>query len=463
VKILCFLFGLLVGLSLLGWQQSRFNKRLKGLLRELRSDREGSSLSSASQLAMAIASQQETHHQLEQEVEVCKQVLNHAPIGYLQVDDENCLIWCNSQARQLLGIAQDSYPKPRLLLEVVRSYELDQLIEQTRQAGTQQQLDWTFYPVNPDPSRLSQQQAHPLRGYGMPLPGDHTAIFLENRQETATLMQQRDRWASDVAHELKTPLTSIRLVAETLQMRVNPSLRGWIDRLINETMRLSTLVQDLLDLSQLDQGSLNCLNLKSVDLVELIHAAWLNLEPLASKKHLQLDYSGPDQLLLQLDEPRMYRVLINLLDNSIKYSPPRQAIRVQVSLHPIDLGQNFSKQQVLLEVIDTGPGFLETALPHVFERFYRADPSRSRYIALEESPSLPVRERHNSSTQSGFVANQTDGAAQHAHNHSDPPHRISSGLGLSIVQQIVEAHHGSVMASNHPETGGAWLQVRLPT
>jgi two-component system phosphate regulon sensor histidine kinase PhoR len=76
-------------------------------------------------------------------------------------------------------------------------------------------------------------------------------VFLENRQEAALLVQQRDRWTSDVAHELKTPLTSIRLVAETLQPRVDDSQRRWLDRLINETIRLSNLVEDLLNLSRL--------------------------------------------------------------------------------------------------------------------------------------------------------------------------------------------------------------------
>jgi two-component system phosphate regulon sensor histidine kinase PhoR len=104
-------------------------------------------------------------------------------------------------------------------------------------------------------------------------------VFLENRQEAALLVQQRDRWTSDVAHELKTPLTSIRLVAETLQSRIDPKLKVWVDRLINETLRLSNLVEDLLNLSRLQGQQSQGLNPKPVDLPQLIQAAWLSLEP----------------------------------------------------------------------------------------------------------------------------------------------------------------------------------------
>lgn len=429
MQILWFLFGLLLGLVLLYWQRKISQAKMRFLLRKLQTSADESALPSESQLSLAIAEQQRIQQILEQQIDTYQQILQAAPIGYLQVDDENRLLWCNELAQQILQIPQRYLP-PRLLLELVRSYELDQLIEQTRQTGKRRDRDWTFYPVSPDATQ--PQAEYPLRGFGIPLPDEQVGIFLENRMEAAALMQQRDRWASDVAHELKTPLTSIRLVAETLQTRVHPSLRGWIDRLVNETIRLSNLVQDLLDLSQLDQGLPHRLNFKQVDLVELIQAAWLNLEPLAGKKHLQLDYHGVEAIGLAIDEQRMFRVLINLLDNSIKYSPPRQAIQVKLSLEASASSDPLPHQTyVHLEVIDAGLGIAEADLPHVFERFYRADPARSRSNSAIETK-------------------------------AEPQHRSSSGLGLAIVQQIVEAHAGKVTANNHPETGGAWLQVWLP-
>lgn len=417
------------------------------MLHNFGSDVQDTAFSTTSKLAIAISQSRQVQQQLEQEIAAYQQILQAAPIGYLQVDDENRLIWCNGQARELLGISADQpSTKPRLLLELVRSYELDDLIEQTRIAKKPCQSCWTFYPVSADPSRLSEQRAYAVRGYGVPLMSNRVGIFLENHQEVLALLQQRDRWASDLAHEFKTPLTSIRLVAETLQIRLEPALRGWVDRLINETIRLSNLVQDLLDLNRLERGTFHTLQLETVDLIQLIQSVWESLEPLTRKKHLHFDYSGPDSLAAQIDSARIHRLFVNLLDNSIKYSPTNAVIQLKVSIEDVPSGETqMEERQIRIDIIDSGSGFPEKALPHVFERFYRADPSRARSTAAPSS-SLPF-------------ATET---ATDRHNPLDWHAQGGSGLGLAIVRQIVEAHHGSVSARNHPETGGAWLQVRLP-
>jgi two-component system phosphate regulon sensor histidine kinase PhoR len=353
-------------------------------------------------------------------------LFEHSPLGYLQVDAENRLFWCSAKARELLAVSYWDAAKPRLLLEVVRSYELDQLIELVRETQVPQQREWILHPVSANPTNPARQPSRALRGSGVPLPTGQVGVFLENRQEVVQLIQQRNRCASDVAHELKTPLTSIRLVAETLQARLEPPLQLWADRLLTEVIRLSTLVQDLLDISRLEKGSLYCLKRTAVDLAQLIHSAWQSLEPLAQQHNLVLNYQGPSTLLVQVDESRLYRVLLNLLDNSIKYSPTGGAIAVKAKIIPPSEPQ--IPQQVHLEIIDSGTGFPEESIPHVFERFYRADSSRTRHFG-----------------------------AGHARFPSS-----GSGLGLAIVRQIVEAHQGSISASNHPETGGAWLQVWLP-
>ncbi|MBW4516697.1 MAG: HAMP domain-containing histidine kinase [Timaviella obliquedivisa GSE-PSE-MK23-08B] len=441
MAVLGFLLGLTVGIGLLLWQRSRFNLRLRVLARKLGTDVEDNSLSPASQVGIAIAQMKEVQYHLEQKVEIYWQTLQRAPIGYLKVDDENRLMESNLQARTLLGIDEESRSaKPRLLLELVRSYELDDLIDQARNVDRRCQQDWMFYSVSNDPAQLSEQQSYALRGYAFPLMEGQVGIFLENRQESLTLMQQRDRWASDLAHELKTPLTSIRLVAETLQTRVDPALRTWIDRLIQETIRLSTLVQDLLDLSQVDQNSFQGIQLQPNNLVDLIYSVWHSLEPLARRKGVQIDYRGPTQLWMPMDTARIHRLLVNLLDNSIKFSHDYQHICVKVQVE--DALKPSQPAQVCLEVIDSGSGFPEAALPHVFERFYRADPSRSRQVTL--------------------LAETTSDMGQSDRYTSQPDLPSGSGLGLAIARQIVEIHQGSITASNHPQTGGAWLQVRLP-
>ncbi|HTL90680.1 MAG TPA: ATP-binding protein, partial [Leptolyngbya sp.] len=189
----------------------------------------------------------------------------------------------------------------------------------------------------------------------------------------------------------------------------------------NETIRLSRLVQDLLDLSQLDLNPSQRLRLTSIDLVKLIHAAWQSLEPLAREKQVQFHYSGLESVIIRADEARMHRVLLNLLDNSLKYSPNQSVIRIETAL------QEQAKPRIQVDLIDMGQGFPEEAIAHLFDRFYRADPSRAR----------PIQGREAGQLTSG------------------------SGLGLAIVRQIIEAHQGTVRAQNHPD-GGAWLQLVLP-
>ncbi len=367
-----------------------------------------------------------------------RSLLHQAPVGYLQVDKENQLMWCNTMASRLLGIAygnQEPTATPRLLLEWVRSYELDHLIEETRLCQTPQQQDWTLNLVSPDPLHPGEGVAYPLRGYSVPLGQGQVGVFLENRQEALQLMQQRDRWTSDVAHELKTPLTSIRLVAETLRDRVDTNLHSWFDRLLNEILRLSNLVEDLLNLSRLESSGDLSLTLKAVDLVTILRSAWSSLEPLAQAKQLRLDYEGPPHLYATLDESLIHRVCINLLDNAIKYSPPEGLIwvRTRVVTQPLDLRAG-GGAVVQLEVIDQGEGFKETDLPYVFSRFYRADPARARFALGEGEAMLP----------------------------RDRTVRQGTGLGLAIVQQIVDAHGGYVTARNHPDIGGGWLTVNFP-
>jgi two-component system, OmpR family, phosphate regulon sensor histidine kinase PhoR len=343
-----------------------------------------------------------------------QEILNFAPIGYLQVDAENRLFWCNQKLMELLNLSNLEFnaSEPKLLLQLVRSYELDQLIEQTRQQEGSLQKEWIFRRVNPDPLFPVQSADLPLRGHSLWLENQHIGIFIESYAQEFLLTQQRDRWASDLAHELKTPLTSIRLLAETVYHKVETTERDWIERLLKEVLRLSNLVEDLLDLSKPDGGM--TLSSSTFDLVAAIQNAWTSLEPLAARKKIKLVFEGVSKAEVKGDESRIYRLLLNLLDNAIKHSPTLQIILVKLSFSDRQLWQ--------IEVIDSGEGFPEDSIPYIFERFYRVDRSRSR------------------------ASNERGG----------------SGLGLAIVEQIVKAHGGEIQICNHPETNGAWVKVLLP-
>ncbi|MEB3233381.1 MAG: PAS domain-containing sensor histidine kinase [Leptolyngbyaceae bacterium] len=455
----------------------RQRKQLRRLLQNLPLREPSVSLPVLNQLSLAIATQQRHYQLLQQQLERERILLAHVPLSVLHIDNENRLVWWNSSAQALFNIPPGAYPQPRLLLELVRSYELDQLVEQVRQRQEPCHQDWTFFPINANPAQVTKQRSYELRGHGIPLASGHVGLFIENRQEITILEQQRDRWTSDVAHELKTPLTSIRLIAETLQSRLDPALVGWADRLVNQSTRLSSLVQDLLDLSQLELDGAGALPIRTINLPELIQSAWLSLEPIARKKHLQFNYTGPTQLMVEVDESRIYRVFINLLDNSIKYSPPRQTIEVVLQL--IDSPSPTTKTDparpmVQIEVVDAGPGFLEEDLPHIFERFYRADESRTHPSSLVAAPSQRSHSPTLPKESPTLSATSSDSADQgrlpklppnsEGSNAPEPnlPQPGGTGLGLAIVQQIIKAHGGYLEAYNHPQKGGAVIQIRLP-
>ena len=453
-----FVIGLSIGLGLLSIYRQRDDAKMKRLLERLEDPQVPSALGYDAQLASAIADQQFQTLTLNQQLRDFRQILQHAPIGYLQVDEENRLLWCNQRAQEFLDIEQGDYEQPRLLLAIVRSYELDQLVERTRQTQSVSEAQWTFNSISTDPFNYLERPAYPLQGHGLPMSHGQVGIFLENRQEAVSLAQQRDRWISDVAHELKTPLTSIRLVAETLQSRVAPSLTSWVDRLLNEAIRLSKLVDDVLNMSSLEQGRSRPTQEEPINLVSVVQAAWQSIEPLAKLTQLRLDYRGPEELTIHFSPSLMHRVLFNLLSNAVKYSPPKQSIQVRLSVVPRVLRSSLSsgrtgdssaiksdptgdahKSTVLIEVIDAGAGLAEKDLPFVFDRFYRADLARSHGTGMNSTEIA----RENSVEIAELCSSGT-------------------GLGLAIVRQIIEAHQGQVEAKNSPETGGAWMRVWLP-
>ncbi|MEO1183802.1 MAG: ATP-binding protein [Cyanobacteria bacterium J06636_27] len=373
----------------------------------------------------------ERQQSLEQQLLSLQDLLENAPLGYLQVDEENQLLWCNQQARQMLSLEKWRPGKVRLLLEVVRSYELDRLVEKTRDRNSSQQKEWVFHPSCENAEAMLEQKSVVLRATGQPLPQGQVGVFLENRQQLLEISQARDRAFSDLAHELRTPLTSMRLVVETLQDRVDTPIVRWVNLLLKEVDRLIDLVQSWLDLTRLESNPATQLNCQPLEIQALINSVWESLEPIAQRQKVQLAFSNVDNAWINADKSRLHQVFFNLIHNSIKYSPPNGAVRVEANVNiPLeDKNPIEPESSPLLEIniIDSGVGFAQEDLPHIFQRFYRGDKARSRSIKGEGDSSL-------------------DG----------------SGLGLAIVYQILTAHGGTIKAMNHPQTGGAWLQIHLP-
>jgi two-component system, OmpR family, phosphate regulon sensor histidine kinase PhoR len=412
------------------WHKAYMQKQLRQVLAvmETSQDREDISLPIASQLRRKIIIGQQQQQQLEQQLFSWQSLLQEAPIGYVQIDAENQMLWCNQVAQDLLHIQNWQSGQGRLLLELVRSYELDRAIQTVRSSQVAQQLIWQFYYGYQE---TADSQSIWLKANSIPLADGAIGVFIESQQAQIEAATARERWLTDLAHEIRTPLTAIRLVAETLQPKVTPDLTRWVNRMLAETNRLIDLVQHFLELSQLETSPAQYLRLARVDLVVLIEDAWYTLEPIASQRQIELIYTGAQQLVLEIDQSRFMQVFINLFDNSLKYCPDRGHIWIDIQ----QVDRDRLTSQVEINLYDDGEGFDRSDLPHVFDRLYRGDLSRNRQSA-DLTPSLSGNENTILTT--------------------------GSGLGLAIVRQIILAHGGTVTANNHPKTGGAWIQVVLP-
>lgn len=288
-------------------------------------------------------------------------------------------------------------------------------------------LSQPFGDVCPDPDlassiRIARRQDRPQRlelhsgGHDLDavvVPGRDgwLVVQLQSRRSLDAQLEQQERWVSDVAHELKTPLTALLLVGDSLAAQVNSQNVRLVDRLQRELLRLQELVGDLLELSRLENtlpGSGS--RAMVLDLSQLVEQVWASVRPLADQRQIALELVAPAQLRLNGDNSRLHRALLNLFDNALRYSPDGGVVRVSLDRRG---------EWCQLSVADQGPGLSEDDLAHLFERFYRGDPSRAR------------------------------------------SQRIGSGLGLSIVQQIAVTHGGRIQASNHAE-GGAVLELILP-
>ena len=224
--------------------------------------------------------------------------------------------------------------------------------------------------------------------------------------------QLRREMTADIAHELRTPLSVIQGSLEAVLDGVYPADAEHIQPALDQAQLLARLVEDLRTLALAEAGQLS-LDRQPTDAVELVKRVVASFEPQATDKRVTLVVDTPPSLpRVQADGQRIAQVLTNLLGNALRYTPENGRVDVRLRAEP---------RSVLITVTDTGPGISADDLPHIFDRFYRADKSRSR----------------------------------------DPRNGGSSGLGLAIARSIVAAHGGRIWAES--KTGqGTTLAFTLP-
>ncbi len=225
------------------------------------------------------------------------------------------------------------------------------------------------------------------------------------------LDQSRDEFVSNVSHELKTPITSIRVLADSLMSMEDAPVelyREFMSDISDEIDRESKIIDDLLAMVKMDRAAAE-LNITQVDINGLVQQILKRLRPIAQKRNVELVYESIREVTADVDETKLSLAISNLVENAIKYNVENGWVRVT-----LDADHKF----FYVKVADSGIGIPKEYQEHIFERFYRVDKARSR---------------------------ETGG----------------TGLGLSIARNVILLHHGAIRLLSK-EGEGSTFTVRVP-
>ena len=329
--------------------------------------------------------------------------------GVLAVDAEERVIAVNAAAARLL----DTDPvaaEGKSIQEIVRNPDLQHVVAQT--------LDG-HRPIEADIVMRVGAEDRNLQANGTLLHGDDggpdvgAVVVLNDVTRLKRLEAVRRDFVANVSHELKTPVTSIKGFAETLEdgaLEDPEASRRFVRIIAGQADRLNSIIEDLLALSTLEQsGDSPLLQLEEADLCDVVAVALEVCGPKAEAKHIVLTEACPGSLLARVSPPLLEQAVVNLIDNAVKYSAEGSTVEV-------DLAQ--TDDEIVVGVTDQGQGVAREHLPRLFERFYRVDKARSRDLG-------------------------------------------GTGLGLAIVKHIAQIHGGRVSVDSVMGRGSTF-RIHLP-
>jgi two-component system phosphate regulon sensor histidine kinase PhoR len=333
-------------------------------------------------------------------------VLDTMADGVIAVDAHDEVLLLNQPARAMFRVPEGRGER-KPLLEIARNADLHAIVRLARGAGERSAL---LREISlGDPPRTLEVHAMPLRLGAGPL---GVVMVLSDVTELRRLERVRTEFVANVSHELRTPLTAILGYVETV-------LGGAVDRpedgrrfleiVHHHTERLGRLLNELTELSNIELGRVR-LEFAPTALGEVAESAAAILRGRAEAAGVRLDVDVPPALpAVRADPDRLQQIVINLVDNAVKYTPRGGTVTVRA--------RETDDDSVELAVIDTGVGIPPADLPRVTERFYRVDKARSRELG-------------------------------------------GTGLGLAIVKHLVQAHGGELTIESLPDRGTT-ARVRL--
>jgi two-component system phosphate regulon sensor histidine kinase PhoR len=345
-----------------------------------------------------------THERNEREA-----VLASMVEGVLAVDTEERVIAVNTAAARLLE-SDPAEAEGKSIQEIVRNPDLQHVVAQTL-AGQR--------PVEADIVIRVGAEDRNLQANGTLLHGDGegdvvgAVVVLNDVTRLKRLEAVRRDFVANVSHELKTPVTSIKGFAETLEdgaLDDPTAARRFVRIISGQADRLNSIIEDLLALSTLEQsGDSPLLQLEEADLCDVVAVALEVCGPKAEAKHIALNETCAGSLFARVSPPLLEQAVVNLVDNAVKYSAEGSVVEVALT----ETGE-----EIVVSVTDQGQGVAREHLPRLFERFYRVDKARSRDLG-------------------------------------------GTGLGLAIVKHIAQIHGGRVSVDSVVGRGSTF-RIHLP-
>jgi len=366
--------------------QGRFDRRVP-----VRSTDETGALGRA--LNAMAASLQQKIADLEHERAKATAILDAMVEGVIAVGGQDRILTMNARARVIFGVPSRGEGQP--FMEVIRNADLHALVRGSRVSGVGE--------VSHREVRLLVPAARTVEVNAVPLvltgeePGVGVVLVLYDVTALRRLELVRTEFVANVSHELRTPLTAIQGYLETLlggALEEREHARRFLEIAFRHTERLGRLLNDLTDLSNIELNKVK-LSLGAVALDEVVDSVLAIIQPRAEVARVTLSADVPRDLpAVQADHDRLAQILINLVDNAVKYTPAGGAVTVRAAAAG-------GGGVVAIDVTDTGAGIPPTDLPRITERFYRVDKARSRELG-------------------------------------------GTGLGLAIVKHLVIAHGGEL-------------------
>lgn len=327
-------------------------------------------------------------------------ILENMADGVIMTDGEGSITMANRAAKVLFGIRDEAR---KTLIEAVRDHEMDDLLKQCLKTAEAQTVQYESKTARRYIRVIAVPVIHEdLRG---------TLLLIQDLTDLRDLQTTRRELIGNVSHEFRTPLAGIKAMVETLRGgAIDDSERAddFLLRIDGEVDRLTQIVSELTELSRIETGRAE-LRLEPVNLNLILEDVINQLGPQIERHALTVETELADNLpLFDADQLRLHQALLNIVHNAVKFTPPGGRILLTTRVED---------RSVIVDISDTGPGIARSDLPHVFERFYKADRARSG--------------------------------------------RGGSGMGLAISKHIVEAHGGRISVQS-TEGGGSTFTISIP-